>query len=66
MFELIQGLKFLINKKKMGKKEFFTSNLGDETSEKSDIDRLENEFNTQLEKYTKMYQTVLLQEKSYF
>jgi len=57
MFELIQGLKFLINKKKMGKKEFFTSNLGDETSEKSDIDRLENEFNTQLEKYTKMYQT---------
>ena len=48
MFELIQGLKYLINKKKIGKESF---------SEENDIGRLELEFNQELEKYTKMYKT---------
>jgi len=56
MFELIQGLRFLINKKKMGK-EPFTSNLDEDVGEESDIKRLETKFNQELEKYTKMYKT---------
>ena len=57
MFELIQGLKYLINKEKMGKKESFTARLEEDDSQMTDINRLENEFNIQLEKYTKMYET---------
>jgi len=54
MFELIQGLKYLINKRKMGK-EPFTTGLNEDTPEDNDMKRLEAKFNQELEKYTKMY-----------
>ena len=41
----------------MGKKESFTARLEEDDSQMTDINRLENEFNIQLEKYTKMYET---------
>ena len=53
MFELIQGLKYLINKKKIGK-EAFTANLNEDSPEDSDMERLETKFNEQLQKYTKI------------
>ena len=56
MFELIQGLKYLINKKKIGK-EPFTANLNEDSPEDNDMERIETKFNEQLQKYTKMYKT---------
>ena len=56
MFELIQGLRYLINKRKIGK-EPFTGNLQEDGSEDTDMERIETKFNEQLQKYTKMYKT---------
>ena len=53
MFELIQGLRYLINKRKIGK-EPFTGNLQEDGSEDTDMERIETKFNEQLQKYTKM------------
>ncbi len=44
MFELIQGLRYLINKRKIGK-EPFTANLQEDSPEDTDMERIETKFN---------------------